>query len=135
VESSYAKFWQCYFARTNVTYTVESAYNASLYQYRCKTDVAAANVRAARSLNSTFRLSHGSVFDGNGVGNAYGAQVHENGSLNCYSSAANGYARARNLQIAMYAEKGGQITSTGNNQYSGNTADETAIAGSYGYID
>ena len=39
------------------------------------------------------------------------------------------------LHDGLYAQQGGQIVGTANNQYSGNTTNENAVAGSFGYID
>lgn len=45
------------------------------------------------------------------------------------------YSVVRDCDTGVGADNGGVIINTGNNQYSGNTANETATAASYGYID
>jgi hypothetical protein len=45
------------------------------------------------------------------------------------------YSIVRNCDTGVYSHNGGQVVDTVNVQYSGNGADETAVAASYGYID
>ena len=45
------------------------------------------------------------------------------------------YFHVENCTTGLYAQQGGQIIGTVNNQYAGNTTDENALAGSYGNID
>jgi hypothetical protein len=45
------------------------------------------------------------------------------------------YTKIRNCDTGIYSAQNSQAHYTANNQYSGNTANETAIAASYGYID
>jgi len=73
------------------------------------------------------------VLDGTaGVNKAlYGINCHGNG----YTSCENRYNIIRNCDTGIYAYSGGMVEYTANNQYSGNTADETPIAASFGYID
>jgi len=45
------------------------------------------------------------------------------------------YNKIRNCDTGVVADRGGQVGATANNQYSGNTANETATAASFGYIE
>lgn len=77
----------------------------------------------------------GSITDGGG-GSPYGIRAVRNSATVCQNSVADGYARFRNHgSAALVALEGAQIIGTANNQYSGNAANETAVAASYGYID
>jgi hypothetical protein len=51
------------------------------------------------------------------------------------TSASNGYNFIHDNTTGLSAATGAAITGTANNQYSGNTTDESATAASYGYID
>lgn len=83
-------------------------------------------------------ITTGTIFDDNGQDN-HGLQAQGNSVVSCFSTAALGYVRIRNCSqagdIGVYALQGGQVVDTSTVQYSGNTTDESAVAGSYGYID
>jgi hypothetical protein len=54
----------------------------------------------------------------------------------CNNVSASGYIRVTNNTYGITANTGGQVTGTANNYYNSNaTADESATAASYGYID
>ncbi|MDP2689926.1 MAG: hypothetical protein Q8P48_07415 [Deltaproteobacteria bacterium] len=81
--------------------------------------------------NSFCNLRAGSIIHGC----ATGIEAQKNGVFNCGGAASEGYPRIRNCATGASAATGGQITATVNNQYSGNTTNESADAASYGYID
>jgi hypothetical protein len=65
----------------------------------------------------------------------YGAYINVNATLLYGNALSTGYCRIENCTTGIYALTGGQVTGTANNQYSGNSTDETADSASYGYID
>jgi hypothetical protein len=52
-----------------------------------------------------------------------------------YIDMASYYSHVENCTTGLYAHQGGQIVGMVNNQYAGNTTDENAMAGSFGYVD
>lgn len=64
-----------------------------------------------------------------------GINVIDGGRVLFTNSSSTGYCRVRNCTAGISAGTGGQATGTANNQYSGNTTNESATAASYGYID
>ena len=89
-----------------------------------------------RATSGGYFSMRGSILDGASLANTIGLDINVNGSASTYQPAATGYNRIRNLTTGIYAYAGGMCTNTANNQYSGNSsANETAAAASYGYID
>jgi hypothetical protein len=85
--------------------------------------------------NSAGVVSQGCIFDSASTSNTRGIDASLSSSCDMSQSAASGYCRVRNLGIGIASYQGGQVIGTANNQYSGNLANETATAASYGYID
>ena len=85
---------------------------------------------------SQINITSGTILDCGTPNTNTGITVSILGAVVCYSTAANGYCRIRNAAIGISTYGGGVATNTSNNQYSGNTADETAAsAPDWGYID
>jgi hypothetical protein len=85
--------------------------------------------------NSAVGTPGGTVLDCGTPNTNNALLVQLNSTANCTSSTASGYCRIRNAANGCYASSGGQIGNTANVQYSGNSADETVDAPSFGYID
>ena len=81
------------------------------------------------------QLSYGCILDASSTTNTYGIEVKAGCVVNTAATAAQGYNRIRNQGTGIDATSGGTVFNTANNQYSGNTVDENADAGSYSYID
>lgn len=81
--------------------------------------------------NASLTVTNGCEIDSvsNGILCAQGAQTGTTGV------ASTGYNRITNCTTGIYADRGGQVTGTTNNQYSGNSTDENGVAASYGYVD
>lgn len=63
----------------------------------------------------------------------YGVVAATNSVVTFYQTA--GYDRIYNCTSGVYSTTGSMIVGTANNQYSGNSTDETATSASYGYVD
>jgi hypothetical protein len=121
-------------------YSLVSQYQGYLWAMRSKFAPGASGlVFMCRSMGAAvLYLSSGTVLDGDEGGGAktnVGVECEVNGMTLTYSGAAAGYVRIRNLDIGLHALTGGKVTYTGNNVYSSNGANETAVAASFGYID
>ena len=92
-----------------------------------------ANRRGISSIGSTsYSLQQGCIIDDWD----YGTNSGGNDVVTIFNNSSTGYIIVRNCNVTgLYADTGAQISGTTNNVYSGNTADETAVSGSYGYID
>ena len=131
---STSTLYSCFFSKARVFIT-----NGSLvYDYRDKfLDGSSANI--IQVLNGgILRSSFGSVIDANST-DRNGVTLTSNGNANFLSTAAFGYVRIRNASqagdIGIEATTGAQVINTSNNVYTNNTANETADAASFAYID
>jgi len=106
------------------------------YVWSSKVYTIAASKHCVRAtLRGYVAVREGSILDASSKTGTNGIRVETNAVVGCYTSAAGGYPRIRNQAVGIYAEAGGMVKTTANNVYSGNTADETADAASFGYID
>ena len=107
-----------------------------LFCSRSKLYASAANLKGVSAGDfSLVQIAYGTIIDSASVTGTTGIYLYGISQASCYAGAAQGYCRIRNLNNGIYAAVGGKAIGTSNNQYSGNTVDENAIAASFGYID
>ncbi len=118
------------------SYTIQVVGSARcLFDYSKAVTSSASGIVLSCSDVSLVQIRRGSILDGASGATAVGFEVFNAAAGKTTETAGNGYIRIRNCNIGISSYQGGQVTGTANNQYSGNTADESATAASYGYID
>jgi len=123
----------CYATSDMYTVYAELGYE---YMYGCKIVTSSTFDRSVLCNNNGFiNLRSGTVLEAASLNTTYGVYAGLNGVVSFYTSGSTCYPRVRNQAVGAYANQGGQVVSTTNVQYSGNTADESADAASFGYID
>jgi len=132
--TGYTQMYYCYLESDGQgTIYVESG---TVLLRGCKVYTTSTNDRCVRALlNAYVGVRDGTVLDAASTTTTYGIYAELGAIISCYTTAAAGYTRIRNQAIGIYAMTGTQVAVTANVQYSGNTADETADAASFGYID
>ncbi len=125
----------CYFANSTAIDTL--ALNTSSYATLIRVKVVNTNdggfCLTASAQSNIVMVVAPSVIDGlAGAAKATFGVFSTSGSM---INMAAVYHRVRNCDNGILAQYGGQVYYTANNQYSGNGANEAAVAASYGYID
>jgi len=104
--------------------------------YRTKLSISRANAKCVSAYNNAVaNILNGSIIDGNSSSGIYGMHTELNAVAVTYAAAADGYVRIRNCNVGIRAEDGAQVAYTSNNQYSGNSTDESEDAATFGAID
>lgn len=123
------------------SYISASIYGISAAQSRCliyntKIYTTASGGYCIRNIDcgSVF-ISSGTILDASTTTGTIGIYTIADSSSRTTGYSSTGYNIIRNQATGINALQGGVVWSTANNQYSGNTANETAVAASYGYID
>jgi hypothetical protein len=116
----------CYFEKVRILAADHSKFTAASTKFKNGANGVILNTTSAKIQ----LLTPPSVLDGEGT-LATGITAAQNGLVSCGAL----YNSIRNFTTTgLSAASAGVIVSTSNNQYSGNTANETATAASYGYI-
>ena len=132
--NSEIEFYYCYLTSSDHIVRVEEMGKVKFRH--CKLYTSAANKRCVWAFYGGFAyMTSGTILDASSTTGTTGIHSTTSAIVSCYASAATGYVRIRNQATGITASAGAQVDNTANIQYSGNTADETATAASYGYID
>ena len=137
VFQSYARFESCYLTKSGIWgHGVYADYLTFIYMIMSKCYCQGNSGTGMRVVgNSTGVCGTGTVLDSASTTGTHGLRMESGAQMTNYSTAANGYVVIRNFAVGINAVVGGMVKDTANNVYSGNTADETAVAIGYGYID
>ncbi len=127
---------QCSFIPTAKNgYSISAFDNAAVFVAGCyfaNTSYASGNILCQRG--SEIHMQQGSSILHSGP-QGVGVSAVTGGRIIFAGASASGYEGIAGCTTGISTATGGQVTGTANNIYSGNTADETATASSYGYID
>jgi len=132
---SMGRIYDCIFLSGSIIVAqLNSGYFATAFVYRGKFDHTQNSKKTVYAYNlGIVRIMEGTIFYGHNTTGSTAIYAAVNGIVQISNTTT--YLVINDYATGIYAYSGGKVIGTANNTYKSNTADETADAASFGYID